>query len=111
MSPSIPYRSATTTQGRRMPGARALWRATGMRTEDFSRAQDLLHKTALSGSQIKPPALPEVSDKHAQEERREMGIYVCRLADPAVAIARGSERHELRLGCPVKTQSPKLIAM
>jgi hypothetical protein len=23
----------------------------------------------------------------------------------------GSERHELRLGCPVKTQSPKLIAM
>ena len=37
MSPSIPYRSATTTQGRRMPGARALWRATGMRTEDFSK--------------------------------------------------------------------------
>ncbi|SVD93583.1 uncharacterized protein METZ01_LOCUS446437 [marine metagenome] len=33
MSPSIPYRSATTTQGRRMAGARALWRATGMRTE------------------------------------------------------------------------------
>ena len=23
---------------------------------------DLLHKTALSGSQIKPPALPEVSN-------------------------------------------------
>ena len=37
MSPSIPYRSATTTQGRRMAGARALWRATGMRTEDFSK--------------------------------------------------------------------------
>ena len=37
MSPSIPYRSATTTQGRRMAGARALWRATVMRTEDFSK--------------------------------------------------------------------------
>ncbi len=37
MSPSIPYRSATTTQGHRMAGARALWRATGMRTEDFSK--------------------------------------------------------------------------
>ena len=36
MSP-IPYRSATTTQGRRMAGARALWRATGMKTEDFAK--------------------------------------------------------------------------
>lgn len=31
------YRSATTTQGRRMAGARALWRATGMKTEDFQK--------------------------------------------------------------------------
>ena len=83
MSPSIPYRSATTTQGRRMAGARALWRATGMRTEDFSRAQDLLHKTALSGSQIKPPALPEVSDMR----RRRVGL--CRV----VGRRRGDESH------------------
>ena len=33
----IPFRSATTTQGRRMAGARALWRATGMKTEDFAK--------------------------------------------------------------------------
>jgi len=31
------YRSATTTQGRNMAGARALWRATGMKNEDFSK--------------------------------------------------------------------------
>ena len=31
------YRSAATTQGRRMAGARALWRATGMKTEDFQK--------------------------------------------------------------------------
>jgi len=31
------YRSGTTTQGRRMAGARALWRATGMKTEDFQK--------------------------------------------------------------------------
>ena len=37
MSPPIPYRRATTPQGRRMAGARALWRATGMKTEDFSK--------------------------------------------------------------------------
>jgi dihydroxy-acid dehydratase len=31
------YRSATTTQGRNMAGARALWRATGMKNEDFNK--------------------------------------------------------------------------
>ena len=31
------YRSRTTTQGRNMAGARALWRATGMKDEDFSK--------------------------------------------------------------------------
>ena len=30
-------RSSTTTQGRRMAGARALWRATGMKTEDLNK--------------------------------------------------------------------------
>ncbi|VEI13911.1 dihydroxy-acid dehydratase [Trueperella bialowiezensis] len=30
-------RSATSTQGRNMAGARALWRATGMKTEDFGK--------------------------------------------------------------------------
>ncbi|BCR05457.1 dihydroxy-acid dehydratase 1 [Desulfuromonas versatilis] len=31
------YRSSTTTQGKNMAGARALWRATGMQTEDFGK--------------------------------------------------------------------------
>ena len=31
------YRSHTTTQGRNMAGARALWRATGMKDEDFHK--------------------------------------------------------------------------
>lgn len=31
------YRSHTSTKGRNMSGARALWRATGMKTEDFSK--------------------------------------------------------------------------
>ena len=30
-------RSATTTQGRNMAGARALWRATGMKDNDFGK--------------------------------------------------------------------------
>jgi len=31
------YRSKTSTHGRNMPGARALWRATGMKDEDFKK--------------------------------------------------------------------------
>ncbi len=31
------YRSKTSTQGRNMAGARALWRATGMETDDFNK--------------------------------------------------------------------------
>ena len=31
------YRSSTTTQGRNMAGARALWRATGMKDDDFNK--------------------------------------------------------------------------
>jgi dihydroxy-acid dehydratase len=31
------YRSHTTTQGRNMAGARALWRATGMKDDDFDK--------------------------------------------------------------------------
>ena len=31
------YRSKTSTHGRNMAGARALWRATGMKDEDFSK--------------------------------------------------------------------------
>ncbi|MEW6753632.1 MAG: dihydroxy-acid dehydratase [Candidatus Latescibacterota bacterium] len=31
------YRSSATTQGRRMAGARALWRATGMKSGDFDK--------------------------------------------------------------------------
>src|SRR3546814_3029635 len=31
------YRSKTSTHGRNMAGARALWRATGMKDDDFSK--------------------------------------------------------------------------
>ena len=34
---SRPFRSATSTQGRNMAGARALWRATGMGDDDFGK--------------------------------------------------------------------------
>ena len=33
----IPYRSRTSTAGRNMAGARALWRATGMQDADFKK--------------------------------------------------------------------------
>ncbi|WP_343189083.1 dihydroxy-acid dehydratase [Buchnera aphidicola (Chaitoregma tattakana)] len=33
----IPYRSSTTTQGKHSSGSRSLWRATGMKDEDFKK--------------------------------------------------------------------------
>jgi len=33
------YRSRTTTHGRNMAGARALWRATGMKDGDFNKTR------------------------------------------------------------------------
>ena len=36
-TPKFKYRSATTTHGRNMAGARALWRATGVKEEDFGK--------------------------------------------------------------------------
>src|SRR5690606_20149630 len=36
-SPMPDYRSKTSTAGRNMAGARALWRATGMRDDDFHK--------------------------------------------------------------------------
>ncbi|MGC9403936.1 dihydroxy-acid dehydratase [Vibrio genomosp. F10] len=36
-TPKNTYRSATTTHGRNMAGARALWRATGVKDEDFGK--------------------------------------------------------------------------
>src|SRR5690606_17179180 len=37
MSAKKGFRSQTSTQGRNMAGARALWRATGMQSEDFGK--------------------------------------------------------------------------
>ena len=37
MTKAIPLRSQTSTAGRNMAGARALWRATGMKDEDFRK--------------------------------------------------------------------------
>ena len=34
------YRSKTSTAGRNMAGARALWRATGMKDDDFKAARE-----------------------------------------------------------------------
>src|SRR3981189_3428769 len=33
----VPYRSRTTTHGRNQAGARGLWRATGMKDDDFGK--------------------------------------------------------------------------
>ncbi|GAM54926.1 dihydroxy-acid dehydratase [Vibrio ishigakensis] len=45
------YRSATTTHGRNMAGARALWRATGVKDEDFGKLLSLSLTHSLNSYQ------------------------------------------------------------
>jgi dihydroxyacid dehydratase/phosphogluconate dehydratase len=46
------YRSRTTTDGRNMAGARGLWRATGMKDEDFEA--DHRHRQQLHPVRARP---------------------------------------------------------
>lgn len=46
------YRSKTSTHGRNMAGARALWRATGMKDEDFKKPIIAIANSFTSSSQV-----------------------------------------------------------
>lgn len=67
------YRSATTTQGRHMAGARALWRATGVKDEDFGKP---IIAVVNSFTQFVPGHvhLKDIGQLVAQEIERSGGI-------------------------------------
>jgi len=44
------YRSRTTTHGRNQAGARALWRATGMKVTDALKAYAMMTTSASEGA-------------------------------------------------------------
>ncbi|WP_020409339.1 dihydroxy-acid dehydratase [Hahella ganghwensis] len=69
------YRSATTTQGRNMAGARALWRATGMKSEDFDKP---IIAVANSFTQFVP----------GHVHLKDLGQLVCREIEAAGAVAK-----------------------
>ncbi len=69
------YRSHTTTQGRNMAGARALWRATGMKDEDFSKP---ISAVANSLTQIVP----------GQVHLKDLGQLVAREIEKAGGVAK-----------------------
>ena len=46
------YRSKTSTAGRNMAGARALWRATGMKDDDFNKLFPKINEDADQGAQL-----------------------------------------------------------
>jgi dihydroxy-acid dehydratase len=69
------YRSKTSTQGRNMAGARALWRATGMHTEDFEKP---IIAVANSFTQFVP----------GHVHLKDLGQLVCREIEAAGGVAK-----------------------
>ena len=69
------YRSRTSTHGRNMAGARALWRATGMNTEDFGKP---IIAIANSFTQFVP----------GHVHLKDMGQLVARVIEQAGGIAK-----------------------
>lgn len=69
------YRSHTTTQGRNMAGARALWRATGMRDGDFDKP---IIAVANSFTQFVP----------GHVHLKDLGQMVCREIEQSGGVAK-----------------------
>jgi dihydroxy-acid dehydratase len=69
------YRSKTSTHGRNMAGARALWRATGMETEDFGKP---IIAIANSFTQFVP----------GHVHLKDMGQLVARVIEEAGGVAK-----------------------
>ncbi|WP_127470267.1 dihydroxy-acid dehydratase [Thiomicrorhabdus aquaedulcis] len=69
------YRSKTSTHGRNMAGARALWRATGMTTEDFGKP---IIAIANSFTQFVP----------GHVHLKDMGQLVARIIEEAGGVAK-----------------------
>jgi dihydroxy-acid dehydratase len=69
------YRSKTSTHGRNMAGARALWRATGMQTEDFDKP---IIAVANSFTQFVP----------GHVHLKDLGQLVCREIEAAGGVAK-----------------------
>jgi dihydroxy-acid dehydratase len=69
------YRSRTSTQGRNMAGARALWRATGMQTADFEKP---IIAVANSFTQFVP----------GHVHLKDLGQLVCREIEAADGVAK-----------------------
>lgn len=69
------YRSHTTTQGRNMAGARALWRATGMKDDDF-------HKPIIAVSNSFTQFVP------GHVHLKDMGQLVAREIEKAGGVAK-----------------------
>lgn len=69
------YRSKTSTHGRNMAGARALWRATGMQTEDFEKP---IIAVANSFTQFVP----------GHVHLKDLGQLVCREIEATGGVAK-----------------------
>lgn len=84
------YRSATTTHGRNMAGARALWRATGMTDADFGKP---IIAVVNSFTQFVP----------GHVHLRDLGKLVASRLKPPVAWPKNSTLSQWMMGSPWAT--------
>lgn len=84
------YRSATTTHGRNMAGARALWRATGMTDADFGKP---IIAVVNSFTQFVP----------GHVHLRDLGKLVAEQIEAAGGVAKSSTPLRWMMGLPWAT--------
>ena len=90
------YRSRTTTHGRNMAGARALWRATGMKDDDFGKP---IIAIANSFTQFVPGHvhLKDMGQLVAAEIARAGGVakeFNTIAVDDGIAMGHSGARHQ-----------------
>src|SRR5579859_5656039 len=91
------YRSRTTTHGRNMAGARGLWRATGMKNEDFGKP---IIAIANSFTQFVPGHvhLKDLGQLVAREIEKAGGVakeFNCIAIDDGIAMGHGGMLYSL----------------
>ncbi|MFC4480332.1 LamB/YcsF family protein, partial [Flavobacterium chungangensis] len=87
---SRPLRSRTSTHGRNMAGARALWRATGMTSEDFGKP--IVAIAEENGVGVSEEEAAELLDSVAKQRDPEADAT---FSQPSLDVARAAGRRSL----------------
>lgn len=90
------YRSKTSTHGRNMAGARALWRATGMKDEDFKKPIIAIANLHPVRARPRAPEGPRPTGRPRDREGRRRGQGINTIAvDDGIAMGHDGMLYSL----------------